>query len=99
GLPHRGRCDDVRGLVGEFLSAHVPAGADGQVDRAGQRLGLIAAAGELAVSLGLTPWREGEATAAAARALEQWICQRGGTEDAEARQGIVQVRRFVEAHG
>jgi len=77
----------------------VPAGADGQVDGAGQRLGLIAAAGELAVSLGLTPWREGEATAAAAWALEQWIGERGGTEDAEARQGIVQVRRFVEAHG
>jgi putative DNA primase/helicase len=91
--------DDVRGLVGEFVSAWVPAGADGQVDRAGQRLGLIAAAGELAISLGVTPWREGEATAAAAWALEQWISQRGGTEPAEARQALEQVRRFIEAHG
>ena len=91
--------EDVRGLVGEFVSAHVPPGADGQVDRAAQRLGLIAAAGELAISFGVTPWREGEAMAAAAWALEQWISQRGGTEPAEARQAVEQVRRFIEAHG
>ena len=78
----------------------MPAGgADGQVDRAAQRLGLIAAAGELATRLGVTPWREGEVTAAAAWALEQWIGQRGGTEPAEARQAVEQVRRFIEAHG
>ena len=91
--------EDVRGLVGEFVSAHVPAGADGQVDRAAQRLGLIAAAGELATLLGVTPWREGEAAAAAAWALEQWIGQRGGTEPAEVRQAVEQVRLFIEAHG
>jgi putative DNA primase/helicase len=91
--------EDVRALVGEFVSAHVPAGADGQVDRAAHRLGLIAAAGELAISLGVTPWREGEAMAAAAWALEQWISQRGGTEPAEARQAVEQIRRFIEAHG
>jgi putative DNA primase/helicase len=77
--------EDVRGFVGEFVSAYLPAGADGQVDRAAQRLGLIATAGELATLLGVTPWREGEAKAAAALALEQWIGQRGGTEPAEAR--------------
>jgi putative DNA primase/helicase len=91
--------DDVRGQVGEFLSAHVPPGADGQVDRAAQRFGLIAAAGELATLFGVTPWREGAATAATAWALDQWISQRGGTEPAEARQAVEQVRRFIEAHG
>ena len=91
--------EDVRGHVGDFVSACLPAGADGQVDRAAQRLGLIAAAGELATLLGVTPWREGEVTAAAAWALEQWIGQRGGTEPAEARQAVEQVRRFIEAHG
>ena len=91
--------EEVRGLVGEFVSARVPPGADGQVDRAAQRLGLIAAAGELATSLGVTPWREGEASAAAAWAVEQWIGQRGGTEPAQARQAVEQVRRFIEAHG
>lgn len=91
--------DDVRSLVADFVSAHVPAGADGQVDRAAQRLGLIAAAGELAILLGVAPWREGEATAAATWALAQWISQRGGTEPAEARQAVEQVRRFIEANG
>ncbi len=91
--------DDVRSQVGEFVSAYVPAGADGQVDRAAQRLGLIATAGELATLLGVTPWREGEVTAAANWALEQWISQRGGTEPAEARLAVEQVRRFIEAHG
>ena len=84
-------------IHGEFVSTEIPAGADGQVDRAAQRLGLIATAGEFATAFGVTPWREGEAKAALA--LEQWIGQRGGTEPAEARQAVEQVRRFIEAHG
>src|SRR5208283_6016585 len=76
----------VRALIGDFVAVNVATGADGQIDRAAQRLGLIAAAGELATSLGVTPWQEGEAKAAAVWTLEQWIRQRGGTEPAEARQ-------------
>jgi len=87
----------VRALIGDFVAVNVATGADGQIDRAAQRLGLIAAAGELATSLGVTPWQEGEAKAV--WTLEQWIRQRGGTEPAEARQAIEQVRRFIEAHG
>lgn len=91
--------DDVRALVADFIAAHVPAGADGQVDRAAQRFGLIAAAGELATTFGITPWREGEATNAAADALARWIEGRGGTAPAEIRQAIEQVRLAIEGHG
>lgn len=91
--------EDVPALITEFVAAHVPAGADGQIDRAAQRLGVIAMAGELATAMGVTPWQAGEARAAAAWALEQWIGQRGGTEPAETRQAIEQVRLFIEAHG
>ena len=91
--------DDVRAIVRDFVAAKVPAGADGQVHRAAQRLGIIAAAGELATAFGLTGWREGEARGAAAWALKQWIEGRGGTEPAEVRQAIEQVRHFIEAHG
>jgi uncharacterized protein (DUF927 family) len=91
--------DEVRALVNDFVAANIPAGAEGQVNRAAQRLGLIAAAGELATKLGLTGWREGEARSAAAWALKQWIERRGGLEPAEVRQAIEQVRRFFEAHG
>ena len=40
--------DDVRGLISEFVAATIPGAADGQVERAAQRFGLISAAGELA---------------------------------------------------
>jgi uncharacterized protein (DUF927 family) len=93
------RGEDVRAMVNDFVAAEVPAGSDGQVDRAAQRLGIIAAAGELATSFGLTGWREGEARAAAAWALKRWIEGRGGTEPAEVRQAIGHVRLMIEAHG
>ena len=67
-----------------------------KVDRAAQRLGLIAAAGELAAALELVPWQIGEAREAAAGMLAQWIDRRGGTEPAEVRQAIEQVRLFIE---
>ena len=72
--------EDVRAFVVEFVASTVPPGSDGQIDRAAQRFGLIAAAGEFATSLGVTPWREGEAREAAAWALAKWIdaARRGG---------------------
>jgi putative DNA primase/helicase len=74
--------EDVRAMVADFTASAVLVGADGQIDRAAQRLGLIAAAGELATAMGLVPWQQGEARAAGAWALEQWIERRGGTEPA-----------------
>lgn len=91
--------EDVRALVAEVTPSEVPTHFEGQIGRAAQRLGLIAAAGELATALGVTPWREGEAREAAAWALGQWIDLRGGTEPAEVRQAVEQVRLFIEAHG
>ena len=42
---------DVRAMVADFVKSECPPKADGQIERAAQRLGLIAAAGELAISL------------------------------------------------
>jgi len=91
--------ETVRAIVSEFVAAEIPAGADGQIDRAAARLGLIAAAGELAATLGVVPWNEGAARDAAAWALAQWIVNRGGTEPAEVRQAIETVRLAIELHG
>lgn len=91
--------EDVRAIVADFTASTVPARSDGQIDRAAQRLGLIAAAGELATALELVPWQLGEAREAAAWALTQWIEGRGGMEPAEVRQAIEQVRLFIEQHG
>src|SRR5262249_24514797 len=91
--------DDVRRLISDFVTATIPAAADGQVERAAQRFGLIHAAGELAVTFGIVPWPQGAAREAAAWALERWIELRGGPEPAEARQAIECVQLFIEQHG
>lgn len=91
--------EDVRGLISNFLTATIPAAADGQVERAAQRFGLVAVAGELAAKFGILPWPAGAARDAATWALARWIELRGGTEPAEARQAIETVRLFIEAHG
>ena len=80
--------EDVRGLISKFVTATIPAAADGQVERAAQRFGLIFAAGELATTFGIVPWPVGAARDAAAWALDRWIELRGGTEPAEARQAV-----------
>jgi putative DNA primase/helicase len=89
----------VRAMIDEFVSWHRKPPFDGQVHRAAERLGLIAAAGEIATDFGITPWASGEATSAANWALEQWIALRGGTQAAEVTQAIGQVRLFIEQHG
>jgi putative DNA primase/helicase len=91
--------DDVRGLISQFVAATIPAVADGQVERAAQRFGLVFAAGELATTFEIVPWQVGAARDAAAWALERWIELRGGTEPAEARQAVEAVRLFIESHG
>jgi putative DNA primase/helicase len=91
--------DEVRGLIHEFVRATIPADADGQVERAAERFGLISAAGELAARFGIVPWPAGAARHAAAWALKRWIELRGGTEPAEERQAIQCVRLFIEQHG
>ena len=47
----------------------------------------------------MTDWREDETREAAAWALQQWVKARGGTDPAEDRQAIEQVRLFIEFHG
>ncbi len=85
--------------MAKFVSQHVPEGADGQVERVAQRFALIAAGGELAATAGIVPWEKGVATAAAERCFADWLVVRGGIEPAEDREGIQQVRSFIQANG
>ncbi len=91
--------DDVRAMVADFVKGVCPPGADGQVERVAHRLGLFAAAGELATALGLTGWRQGEARKAAVWAFKAWLSHRGGAEPGEVRQAIERVRLYIEQHG
>ena len=69
------------------------------MQRAADRFGLIAVAGELARDFGIVPWSQGDAYTASSECFGAWLDRRGGLEPAEVRYGIAQVRRFVEAHG
>jgi len=73
--------------------------AEGQVYRAATRFALIAAAGELATSFGITGWPTGEATKAAKSCFQAWISARGGYGSHEEQAIISQVKRFFELHG
>ncbi len=89
----------VLAMIDSFVAAQTPPNADGQVQRAAKRFGLIGAAGELAREWGLVPWREGAALEAAADAYRDWIAARGGVTSAESEAQIAQVRRFIEQFG
>jgi uncharacterized protein (DUF927 family) len=89
----------VAATVARFRAEVVPVGADGQVQRAADRFGLVAAAGELAGEFGVVPWPSGEAHRAAVSCFQAWMDERGGTEPAEVAEAIARVRRFIEAHG
>jgi uncharacterized protein (DUF927 family) len=89
----------LRGFQEDFLKRHVPEDATGEVFRAAQRLALVAAAGELATRIGITGWKAGEATDAAARCLRSWIEARGTTGSGDMEAAINQVRRFIGVNG
>lgn len=86
-------------LSRHFLRQYLPENSGGQVHRACERFGLIAAAGELASDFEITGWSSGEATQAVAKCFHAWLQQRGGTEDLEKKNALAQIRVFFEAHG
>ena len=93
--------DEVRAEVESWLQTHAALlnGADGQVIRVARRFALVAAAGQLALDLGILPWPDGEAGRAASVCFRAWIERRGGVGAAEDSAGLAQVRGFIAAYG
>ena len=91
--------DELHESIHLFKQAHTPPRADGQVHRGVRRLGLLAAAGELATRLGITGWPAGAAWEAAEAGLATWLNDRGGPGAREDLEALAQVRRFIEQHG
>jgi uncharacterized protein (DUF927 family) len=83
----------------DFLAAHLPAGASGQVRSVCSRFALAAAAGSLATASGLTGWPDDEADEAAAACFRAWLDRRGTAGDHDVEAGIHQVIAYIEAHG
>ncbi len=89
----------LRERTDALRAAWVPEGASGQVERVAARFALVAVAGELATEAGLTGWPAGESERATRRCFESWLAQRGGAGNAEVRQMLRQVRKYLEQHG
>ena len=90
---------DVIGAFREEAAHRFGLTGEGQIDRALTRLGLIAAAGELATSFELTGLRKGEAIEAAFTVFDFWLQRRNDLGPAEARDAIARVREFIVRHG
>ncbi|MGR4869696.1 DUF927 domain-containing protein [Variovorax sp. LARHSF232] len=76
------------------------AASDGQEKRAAARFALLAVAGELATTYGVTGWKEGQATEAAAQYFAAWKALCGPMVGSlEREQATERVRDFIDCHG
>lgn len=73
---------------------------DGQPARAAARLAVLALAGELATTYGITGWSDGEATSAAQVGFAAWLSMREDTSgNAERGQVLQALLGFIDRHG
>jgi putative DNA primase/helicase len=95
--------DEVAKIVQESRDAFrtLVAGdvQSGQILRTANRLGLIAAAGELAIQFGILPWAEGSVTKGVAEAFQSWHADRGGNDPTEIHMAIEQIGGTLERFG
>lgn len=82
-----------------FTKACLPDGKiGGQVHRVCERFALLALAGELATTNGVTGWKNGEALRAAKRCFLEWLATRGTITNAEPGAMIEAVRSYISKH-
>ncbi|MDR2778325.1 MAG: DUF927 domain-containing protein, partial [Rickettsiales bacterium] len=71
-------------------------------EQMGRALGhfiLLGFAGELATEFGITGWVSGEATEAIIKCFNDWLERRGGSDNTEKMQILVQIKHFFELYG
>jgi putative DNA primase/helicase len=88
--------DDVRKMVDEFVASRGLVDPHGQVRRVARKFGLVAAAGELAIKLGILPWDKGEALEAAVYAFGLWLKHRGTSGSLDLKQTLERIRDLFE---
>jgi putative DNA primase/helicase len=82
------------------FAKHLPADADPQVCDVARRFALVAAAGELATSWGILPWKQDQAGTAALAMFNAWVTQRpGGMGAAETAAQLDRVRSALVQYG
>ena len=90
--------DEVRKLVDDFVASRGLIDPHGQVRRVA-RNGLVAAAGELAIKLGILPWDKGEALEAAEYAFKLWLDHRGTSGSLDLKQTLERIQSLFEKSG
>ena len=84
-------------LIRDWL-APFPA-ADGQVRNVARRFALLAIAGELATSGGITGWASIDVREAISACFRAWLAERGTVGAREDARAVAQVRDFLSRHG
>lgn len=82
----------------DFFARNISPDADGQIKRVAERFVIVAAAGELAIDLGVLPYEGGTALEAIRVCFNAWIESRGGLGNYETEEAITQVKTFIEAN-
>ena len=91
---------EINKLIVEFVEQYRPEGKiDGQVERVIRKFAIVAAAGEMAISLGVVPWSKGSSMSAVGKCFQGWIYARGTTGSLEDEEAIRHVRAYIEKHG
>lgn len=70
-----------------------------QIQRVSLRFALYALAGELAAEFGVVPWPTGDAILAAQQCFDDWLLNRGQTDDREKSQVIEHIKLFIARYG
>jgi uncharacterized protein (DUF927 family) len=84
----------------DFVTGLCPADVDGQVTRVAARFGLVAAAGELAISIGILPWNKGDMFVGVHKCFLSWLDSRGSLKaSSEEIRGVQQVIELIEKYG
>ena len=97
------RIDDVKPWVRERMDTFKRAvlgdgNHTGDVRRVAERFALVAAAGELAIELGIHPWSPNTAAGGVAICFRAWLTNRGGGR-ADMEELLSQIRYVVERGG
>ena len=77
----------INDLVSGFVR-RCDVGLSGQLRRVATKIGLVAAAGELAIRFGIFPWEPGSAFKAAEFVFDDWLKRRGSRGTSEMQQAL-----------
>jgi uncharacterized protein (DUF927 family) len=89
----------MKATIKEITEEACSPDADGRVRRVVTRFALVAAAGELAIRLGIVPWPRNAASTAAGVCFQAWLAARGSAGPQEIEDAIRQVLAGLSAHG